>query len=156
MQISDILTSDRILCNVNVSSKKAALETLSGLIADTSSNLTGPEVFYSLISRERLGSTGLGNGIALPHGRMKNGLTTIAAFIKLKQGVEYDAVDHQPVDLIFALLVPEHSTDEHLQVLAQLAERFNMPEFPTQLRREESNEAIYNLLTGREEKDRCY
>lgn len=148
MRISDILTSERIICNVNLSSKKAALEALSGLIASASIRLDEQEVFNSLLTRERLGGTGLGNGIALPHGRLKDGLPTIAAFIKLKQGVDYDAVDHQPVDLIFALLVPEHSTEEHLQVLAQLAEMFNKPEFLTQLRREESEEAIYGLLTG--------
>ena len=148
MRISDILTSERIICNVNLSSKKAALETLSGLIASASIQVNEQEVFNSLLSRERLGGTGLGNGIALPHGRLKDGLSTIAAFIKLKQGVDYDAVDHQPVDLIFALLVPEHSTEEHLQVLARLAEMFNKPEFLAQLRREESKEAIYGLLTG--------
>ena len=148
MHISEILTSDRILCNVELSSKKAVLETLSGLIAGASSGLTGQAVFNSLLSRERLGGTGLGNGIALPHGRLKNGLSTIAAFIKLKRGVDYDAVDHQPVDLIFALLVPEQSTEEHLQVLAQLAEMFNKPEFLARLRKEESSEAIHNLLTG--------
>ena len=147
MQISDILTSDRVLCNVNVSSKKAALETLSGLIANATS-LTGLEVFDGLLSRERLGGTGLGSGCALPHGRLKNCPSTIAAFIKLKEGVDYDAADKQQVDLIFALLVPEHSTDEHLQVLAQLAEMFNKAEFLTQLRREESNDAIFSLLTG--------
>ena len=148
MHISDILTSERIQCDVNLSSKKAVLETLSGIIAGASSNLTRQGVFNSLLSRERLGGTGLGNGIALPHGRLKNGLTTIAAFIKLKQGVDYDASDHQPVDLIFALVVPEHSTEEHLQVLAQLAGMFNQAEFLAQLRREDSNEAIYRLLTG--------
>ena len=148
MRISDILTSERIICNVNLSSKKAALEALSGLIASASIRLDEQEVFNSLLTRERLGGTGLGNGIALPHGRLKDDLSTIAAFIKLKQGVDYDAADHQPVDLIFALLVPEHSTEEHLQVLAQLAEMFNKPEFLTQLRREESEEAIYGLLTG--------
>ena len=118
------------------------------MIAGASSGLTGQEVFNSLLSRERLGGTGLGNGIALPHGRLKNGLSTIAAFIKLKRGVDYDAVDHQPVDLIFALLVPEQSTEEHLQVLAQLAEMFNKPEFLARLRKEESSEAIHSLLTG--------
>ena len=148
MHIAEILTSDRILCNVELSSKKAVLETLSGLIAGASSGLTGQAVFNSLLSRERLGGTGLGNGIALPHGRLKNGLSTIAAFIKLKRGVDYDAVDHQPVDLIFALLVPEQSTEEHLQILAQLAEMFNKPEFLARLRKEESNEAIHSLLTG--------
>ena len=148
MRISEILTSERIICNVNLSSKKAVLEALSGLIASASIRLDEQEVFNSLLTRERLGGTGLGNGIALPHGRLRDGLPTIAAFIKLQQGVDYDAVDHQPVDLIFALLVPEHSTEEHLQVLAQLAEMFNQPEFLTQLRREESEEAIYGLLTG--------
>ena len=148
MRIADILTSERIICNVTLSSKKAALETLSGLIASANIRLNEQEVFNSLLSRERLGGTGLGNGIALPHGRWKDGLSTIAAFIKLKQGVDYDAVDHQPVDLIFALLVPENSTEEHLQVLAQLAEMFNKPEFLAQLRREKSKEAIYGLLTG--------
>ena len=148
MRISDILTSERIICNVNLSSKKAALEALSRLIAGASVRLDEQQVFNSLLTRERLGGTGLGNGIAIPHGRWKDGLSTIAAFIKLKQGVDYDAVDQQPVDLIFALLVPEHSTEEHLQVLAQLAEMFNQPEFLTQLRREESEEAIYGLLTG--------
>ena len=148
MRIADILTSERIICNVTLSSKKAALETLSGLIASASIRLSEQEVFNSLLSRERLGGTGLGNGIALPHGRSKDDLSTIAAFIKLKQGVDYDAVDRQPVDLIFALLVPENSTEEHLQVLAQLAEMFNKPEFLAQLRREKSKEAIYGLLTG--------
>ena len=148
MRISDILTSERIICNVNLSSKKAALEALSRLIAGASVRLDEQQVFNSLLTRERLGGTGLGNGIAIPHGRWKDGLSTIAAFIKLKQGVDYDAVDQQPVDLIFALLVPEHSTEEHLQVLAQLAEMFNQPDFLTQLRREESEEAIYGLLTG--------
>lgn len=148
MDISDILTRERILCNVNLASKKAALETLATLIAGAGSDVTGQQVFDSLLSRERLGGTGLGNGIALPHGRLKNSFSTIAAFIKLKQGVDYDATDCQPVDLMFALVVPEHSTEEHLQVLSQLAERFDRPEFLARLREGESSDAIYELLTG--------
>ena len=150
MQIADILSAERVVCNVNLSSKKAALETLSELIASAGSSLTGKEVFNSLLTRERLGGTGLGNGIALPHGRSKNGHSTIAAFIRLEQGVDYDAIDQQPVDLMFALLVPEHSTEEHLQILSKLAEMFNKPEFLEQLRREGSNDAIYSLLTGKQ------
>ena len=148
MEISDILTRERILCNVDLSSKKAALETLAGLIADAGNGVTGQEVLNSLFSRERLGGTGLGNGIALPHGRLKNSLSTTAAFIKLKRGVDYDASDRKPVDLIFALLVPEHSTEEHLQILARLAELFHKPEFLARLRRQKSSETIYELLTG--------
>ena len=157
MDISDILTRERILCNVNLASKKAALETLAALIADTADTadadiagggVTGQQVFDSLLSRERLGGTGLGNGIALPHGRLKNSSSTIAAFIKLKRGVDYDATDRQPVDLMFALVVPEHSTEEHLQVLSQLAERFDRPEFLARLRAGKSNDTIYELLTS--------
>ena len=148
MRIAEILTRERVICNASLASKKAVLETLSGMIAGAGANLSGQQVFDSLLARERLGGTGLGNGIALPHGRLKNGVSTIAAFIKLKHGVDYDAADHQPVDLIFALLVPEHSTEEHLQVLAQLAGMFDKAEFLAQLREEQSSEAIYGLLTG--------
>ena len=143
LQISQILAPDRILSNVSSHSKKAALETLAGL-----SSLTQAEVFNSLISRERLGSTGLGQGVALPHGRLKNGHTTLAAFIRLESAINYDAVDHKPVDLLFALLVPEESTEEHLQILAQLAERFSRPEVLDRLRTEPDIEGIYTLLTG--------
>lgn len=148
LQISQILAPDRILSNVSSHSKKAALETLAGLIAGADSSLTQAEVFNSLISRERLGSTGLGQGVALPHGRLKNGHTTLAAFIRLESAINYDAVDHKPVDLLFALLVPEESTEEHLQILAQLAERFSRPEVLDRLRTEPDIEGIYTLLTG--------
>ena len=148
MQIADILSTERVVCDLNLASKKAALETLAELIADAVSGLSGDEVLNSLLHRERLGGTGLGNGIALPHGRLKNGRDTIAAFIRLRRGVDYDALDRQPVDLMFALLVPEKSTEEHLQVLAKLAETFDSPTFLQRLRREESAEALYRLLTG--------
>ena len=150
MEISDILTRERVLCNVNLSSKKAVLETLSGLIAGAGNGATEQDVFNSLLSRERLGGTGLGNGIALPHGRLRGGFSTTAAFIKLKRGVDYDALDRQPVDLVFALLVPEDSTEEHLRILAQLAEMFDRPDFPARLRRGTSSAAIYELLAGDE------
>ncbi len=150
MLISDILTRERILCNVSLASKKAALETLADLIANAAGTVGGHEVFDSLLARERLGGTGLGNGIALPHGRLHDNAATIAAFIKLKQGVDYDSFDRQPVDLIFALLVPEDSTEEHLQVLSQLAGMFNQPTFLARLRQEDSAETLYQLLAGQD------
>lgn len=150
MQIADILTRERVLCNVILASKKAALETLANLIAGAGNTLNGNQVFDGLLARERLGGTGLGNGIALPHGRLQNNATTIAAFIKLKQGVDYDAPDRQPVDLIFALLAPEDSTEEHLQILARLAGMFDKPEFLARLRREDSSDTLYQLLTGQD------
>ncbi|MCY4154524.1 MAG: PTS sugar transporter subunit IIA [Gammaproteobacteria bacterium] len=147
MRISDILTRERVLCDVNLASKKAALETLANLMAAADNALSGHQAFASLLARERLGGTGLGHGVALPHGRVQNSVTTTAAFLKLKQGVDYDAVDRQPVDLMFALLVPEDSTQEHLQILAQLAGRFNQPAFLARLRQQDSATTLYQLLT---------
>ena len=147
MQIADLLSADRVVCNLNLSSKKAALETLAGLLASAASGLSEEEIFNSLLHRERLGDTGLGNGIALPHGRLRSGHNAVAAFIRLRHGVDYDAQDRQPVDLMFALLVPEKSTEEHLQVLAKLAEMFDQPALLQRLRQEESAEAIYRVLT---------
>jgi PTS system nitrogen regulatory IIA component len=148
MQISQILAPDRVLSNVPDQSKKAALETLATLIAGADPGLTQTEVFNSLITRERLGSTGLGEGVALPHGRLKNGEHTLGAFIRLGSAIDFDAVDHKPVDLLFALLVPEESTDEHLQILAQLAELFSKPEVLERLRTEQTTEGIFSVLTG--------
>lgn len=148
MQIADILAPDRVVCDVDLSSKKAVLEALSGLLAGAAFGAGEKEIFDCLLSRERLGGTGLGNGIALPHGRLKHNRSTVGAFIRLRQGVDYDAADRRPVDLLFALLAPEHAADEHLQVLSQLAERFNEAAFLERLREEESGETIYRLLTA--------
>ncbi len=146
MQISEILTPSRIAGNVDVTSKKGVLELLANLIADDTPDLTQTEIFDSLCARERLGSTGLGHGVAIPHGRLRGSKQTLGAFIQLNEGVDYDAVDQQPVDLLFALLVPEASTDEHLQVLARLAEMFSDTELVTKLRQGGSNTALYELL----------
>ncbi len=147
MQISDILSPERVLCDVNTGSKKATLEILADLIASASTGLTQIEVFDSLLARERLGSTGLGHGIALPHGRLKHCNKTLGAFICLQAGIDYDAIDKQPVNLLFALLVPEESTQEHLEILSKLAEMFSNKEFLEQLKVESSEDNIYKLLT---------
>jgi PTS system nitrogen regulatory IIA component len=148
MEISEILTPDRVTCDIAVSSKKAALEALAGMIADTDEELTQPEVFESLIAREKLGSTGLGNGIAIPHGRQKGSTKTIGAFMRLQLGVTYDAIDHQPVDLLFALLVPEESTDAHLQILSKLAAKFSDAKALNKFRECKNNEQLFDLLVS--------
>ena len=99
-----------------------------------------------MIGRERLGSTGLGHGVALPHGRFNQSQQAIGAFVKLKKGVDFDAIDRQPVDLIFGLLVPDHYTDEHLKILAYLAEMFSDRSFCQQLREAGSDRALFQLL----------
>ncbi len=148
MQVADLITPERVTCSLPAASKKRALEQLSGLMATGQTGLTQTEIFDSLISRERLGSTGLGHGVAIPHGRLKQSERTIGAFMKLRDPVDFDAADRQPVDLMFALLVPEQSTDEHLQLLAQLAQMFSDETLVRKLRETNDAEALYRLINN--------
>ena len=147
MQLSEFINVNRIRSDINVSSKKRALEELSNLITQDQTQIDASVIFDSLISRERLGSTGVGYGFAIPHGRIKNCSKITGAFIRLNQSVDFDAIDNQPVDMLFALIVPEESTDQHLQVLALIASMFNDENFREKLRHSDNPEAIYQLLT---------
>ena len=147
MRIPEILSTDRILCRAEITSKKSALETLSKLMASSEPSLTYTEIFDCLNARERLGSTGIGNGIAIPHGRFQHIKQPVAAFLQLKTGIDFDAVDQKPVDLLFSLLVPVDSTDEHLQILSCLAEMFSDAALINRLRLRSSPEKIYETLT---------
>ena len=147
MQIGDLLTVDRIICNADVTSKKRALELISELFSRTlGPEVTSKLVFESLISRERLGSTGLGKGIAIPHARIEGLHNSAGILIKLKEPISYDAIDGEPVDILFALLVPEHYTNEHLNILAVLAEMFSDTELCDTLRQYTTAEPMFNLL----------
>ena len=148
MQISQYLRPERIASQQDSSSKKKSLELLGKLLADALPEFSEGEILDSLIGRERLGSTGLGNGVALPHGRIDGLREPIAAMSILKQGVDFDAIDHKPVDLLFALLVPEESTDEHLQILAHLATMFSNQEFCTKLRSCRSSKQCFELVSS--------
>lgn len=125
MKLSEILSPDCIQLDSDATSKKRVLESVSQLLADTDEGLSPREVFDCLIAREKLGSTGLGQGVAIPHGRLAGLDKTIGVFLRLPKGVDFDAPDNEPVDLVFALLVPKESTEEHLQVLASIASYFN-------------------------------
>jgi len=146
----NFLAIERIGCRVEAGSKKRVLELLGSLLADTAPDLTQDSVFDRLLERERLGSTGLGHGIALPHARMRNIDQAYGAFIQLQQGVEFDAIDNKPVDLLFALLVPEAATQEHLQLLATLAEMFSNQEFCAGLRGATTPDELLKRLTRQE------
>ena len=146
MQLSNVIDVNRIKSGINVHSKKRALEELSELLAQDQTQFSSSDIFDSLISRERLGATGVGYGIAIPHGRIKGCQQTTGAFIQLNQGVDFDAIDNLPVDMLFALIVPEESTDEHLQILALLASMFNDETFREKLRQTKNKEEIYQLL----------
>jgi PTS system nitrogen regulatory IIA component len=146
MDIIDLIAPGRIVCNSPVASKKRVIETLSELLSTGQADLNARLIFDSLIGRERLGSTGLGHGVALPHGRFSQSQTAIGAFIKLEKGVDFDAIDRQPVDLVFGLLVPDHYTDEHLKILQLLAEMFSDKTLCQRLRDTDSDPALFEWL----------
>jgi len=150
MLISDLLSPERIRVDVHSSSKKRLLELISQELARNSENLSKREIFESLCARERLGSTGLGNGVAIPHGRVKGSSTVQASFIRLKKPLPFDAVDGEPVDLLFAMTVPEDCNEDHLKLLAQVAELFSDSELLGKLRQAESSGTLLQLLSSTE------
>jgi PTS system nitrogen regulatory IIA component len=146
-RVSDILTVDRTACEVEVSSKKRALETVSELIASAAPGLASGAVFDCLLARERLGSTGLGHGVGLPHGRLKQLDRPLGAFVRLVAGVDYDAADREPVDLLFGLLLPDSAAEANLELLASLAERFDDAGLRERLRSTRDCHALFELVT---------
>lgn len=144
--ISPLLKADNVLADVDVSSKKRLFEQAAQLI-HASHAVDAQEVFESLFSREKLGSTALGYGIAIPHGRIKQLGETACAFARLKTPIEFDAPDGQPVDLVFVLLAPAAATDVHLQILGELAAMFSDESFRARLRAAPDAAALHRLLT---------
>lgn len=122
--IGEILPISHIVLNLEVSSKKRLFEEV-GKLLETESGLSQTDVFDCLFAREKLGSTGLGHGVAIPHGRHANVSQVTAAFVRTAEPIDFDAPDHQPVSLVFVLLVPEQATGEHLEILSHLASKFS-------------------------------
>ncbi|MGB5261071.1 MAG: PTS IIA-like nitrogen regulatory protein PtsN [Gammaproteobacteria bacterium] len=147
MNITSLLTPDRVVCRDDIASKKRLLELLAELLGSSAQNLPQLGIFDSLINREKLGSTGLGKGVALPHGRLAALREPVCAFVRVDPPVDFDATDGLPVDLVFSLLVPEDSTEEHLQVLSTIAEIFSDPDMCSNLRKCQSDKCLLDLLT---------
>ena len=122
--LADTLPLSHIILDAEISSKKRLFECVAQLLAEQS-GLPQAEVFDCLVARERLGSTALGQGVAMPHGRHASVPAATGAFVRLKTPIEFDAPDNKPVSLVFVLLVPEAATSEHLQLLGHLAGLFN-------------------------------
>ncbi len=151
MQIIDLLTPSRVVVDVRASSKKRLLEAIAELLDEHGRPETERAIFESLVRRERLGSTGLAHGVAIPHGRSAEVDRAVGAFIRLAEPLEFDSLDRQRVDLVFGLVVPEHFTDQHLMFLADLAELFSDPTVTARLRSAPDAAAVYGILTcGRE------
>jgi PTS system nitrogen regulatory IIA component len=146
MHIRDILSVERVAIGVDATSKKAVLEELARLVTLGLPDLTPVQAFDGLVSRERLGSTGLGNGIAIPHGRIKHLSTAIGAFLRTESALDFDAIDGQPVDLFFALFVPQEATDTHLTMLASLAKTFSNEILVGRLRMLTTTQTVHSLL----------
>jgi len=145
MQIKSILTPARTLCNVKAGSKKRILESLAQLLQDQGLNPEDISPYEHLLNRERLGSTGIGDGVAIPHCRLPNFDQIVGIFMTLEKPVDFDAIDGKPVDLVFALIVPQERTDEHLQVLASIAGLMQNPAIRESMRQAETINTLYQL-----------
>jgi PTS system nitrogen regulatory IIA component len=144
--ISKILPLENILLDAESASKKRVFERV-GLLFENSQKIARSQVFDSLFAREKLGSTGLGQGVAIPHGRIKNLREAVAAFVKTDNPIPFDAPDGAPVNMIFVLLVPERATDLHLQLLGELAQMFSNTEFRERLLASNDPAAIHKMFT---------
>jgi len=145
MPLTTLLVADRIQAAAQADSTDAVLDAAARLLADDAPARAG-EIAASLRQRERLGSTAIGHGIALPHGRSDAFAEPRGAFLRLSRPLDFGAGDEQPVDLVFALLVPQHFTQQHLQLLSELAERFADADYRDALRRADGAGALLRLL----------
>ena len=143
--ISKILLPENILLDAESTSKKRVFERV-GLLFESQIQIGRSQVFDSLFAREKLGSTGLGQGVAIPHGRIPKLREATAAFVRTSHPIPFDAPDGQPVSLIFVLLVPELATDLHLQILGELAQMFSDADFRKRLSACEDPGCLYRMF----------
>lgn len=146
-RLASILPPAQVLVGVDATSKKRAFEE-AGLLFENLHGLSRALITDSLFARERLGSTGLGHGVAIPHGRIKGLQEAAGAFFRLATPVQFDAPDGRPVNLLFILLVPEQANETHLQLLSELAQMFSDAEFRKQLQAANSAEAVHQLFAA--------
>ncbi len=144
--ISKILPQENILLDSESASKKRVFERV-GILFENTQHIARSQVFDSLFAREKLGSTGLGQGVAIPHGRVKGLRDAAAAFVKMQNPIPFDAPDGLPVNFIFVLLVPERATDLHLQLLGELAQMFSDKTFRDKLQSTDDPAVIHRLFT---------
>lgn len=162
MNLDTLISSNAVIFNPEIKSKKRALELLADSLAqeatlsqqdtpesdDADDEIDEQEIFQLLTEREKLGSTSLGHGVALPHARTSMTDHAIGAFLKIDDGIDFDSPDNQATDLIFALMVPEHYTDEHLKILAYLATLFSDENFCDSLRSAQNSNETYQKLVN--------
>ena len=145
-RLAPLLPAAHVALDLDVSSTKRLFEQI-GLMFENSRQIPRARVFDSLFDREKLGSTGLGYGVAIPHGRLKNLKETLCAFVRTQLPVPFESPDGQPVRLVLAMLVPEHATEQHLELLSDLAQMFSDRDLRERLLAAGDVEAAHRLLT---------
>jgi len=146
MTLQNILTLDCTQCAVPASSKKRLLEQICQLAADKLGDSNPSDLLESLLNRERIGSTGIGNGIAIPHGRLNNTDKAIAVFLTTEQAIDFDAIDNKPVDIFICLFVPQNNTQEHLETLQSIAKLLSDRKTAKQVRKCTNKREMFNLI----------
>ncbi|MEM1088654.1 MAG: PTS IIA-like nitrogen regulatory protein PtsN [Pseudomonadota bacterium] len=147
MDLGEILGKDAIVLDLKVGSKKQLLQALSERAAELT-NLSAREIFDTILQREKLGSTGVGNGIAIPHGKFDKFEKIFGIFAKLKEPIDFDALDEKPVDIVFLLLAPESAGADHLKALSRIARVLRDPDRLAALRSEPADADLYELLVN--------
>lgn len=145
MNITTLLSQDTVLSQISCGSKKGVLEKISHIVADKL-NVDSQQLFNDLIAREKIGSTGVGSGIAIPHVKISSELPATAVFIQCEQAVDYDAYDGNKVDLLFAIFVPEDRCQEYLSALSQISQKLLDKPFLRQLRNAQDDQTLWTLL----------
>ena len=144
--VSPLLPASHVLLDLDATSKKRLFEQV-GLLFENSRAIPRARVFDSFFEREKLGSTALGCGVAIPHGRIKALREPVCAFVRTQAPIPFEAPDGQPVNLVFAMLVPEHATEAHLEILSELAQMFSEPAMRDSLTAAADAPAAHRLIT---------
>jgi len=147
MDVARILRPECVQCEGEARSKKHALELLSQVLANTDERLNAADILEGLVNRERLGSTGLGHSIAMPHARLSGIENTVGAFVKLETAVDFDSEDGDAVDLLFGVLVPEDCSEDQIRDMRELIQRLRDSALQKQLRETTDPADLYDLLT---------
>ncbi len=145
MNIESILSPARTRCGLVASSKKRAIEEAANLIAAGMKELDAADIYEGLMGREKLGTTAIGHGIAIPHCRVDHCSGIVGSLVRLQAPIDFGAFDDEPVSLLFVLLVPVKEVDEHLQTLAMLARRFDSASYRQRLLQANDDDALYRL-----------
>lgn len=148
IDLPELIAPERVFCRSDVKSRKRAIQTVAELMAHSINDeeLSEMDIMDALVSREKIGSTAIGHGVALPHARIPDLDYAMAALVTLDEGVDFEATDEQPVDLIVGLLVPQECNNEHLEILAGIAKRFSQDDFRDTVRAFDAPDELHDYI----------